>query len=1404
MLSVLLVAVLVLGAMPASMLNADIDVADGFRDVSAVLQKGSELTASASDDAELALEKLDLADIDTSGIDTRLLDAKGVNAKSVLTTAIDAGIDTESLGYVEAVAEALVDPVGIVDVEGSGTKYVFVWLQTLPDALERVYQQHGVRNARYETARSHGRSARSSIRNSHRSQITYEYSEVFSGFAMEADIAQLEQIAAMEGVYAITEVGYEHMDYIPDPEYVTPGNAGARELFELNDLHAAGIDGRNVKVGVIDSGIDMNHPDLKDAYKGGYNFAPRNNTLNPTGRSPLDPARNTPDGDHGTHVSGIIASQGLVSLGMAPGVDLYMAQVFTPANTNSASQADITAALEAFSGGNPNPQTYPSVNLPKVDVVNMSLGNDVNTAYSADHFARNNAVIAGVMVVISAGNNAYPDTAPTQRNNYTLGSGGVSLPMSVAASKYGGNPQLSYDPTVTSANGVGTFSFFCENGDAALAEVFFDNAFGNPVPSTFTYGPLTIRNDGTLFDYPRQEYTIQPLEYVDGLGYELYYACANNAPTPPGTTGSDMTDAELRALNALPAGALSGKILVVNRGQAFFDYKGQALRLGAGGLIVINRADEVIGNLNIGSETSAYEMLIFSAPSSFKYTLYNLVQDGATAYLSPGALSRASHPPEPTGFSSIGPVNETAELKPDIIAPGYNVLSTSLDGGYTEMGGTSMSSPCVAGLAALVKQVYPNATPAEIKARLMNTADPFLLHPSTSNLTNNGTYYYDAEGSEISVFEQGAGFVNPKRAVLEDVYITVYEQIPTGETNRNTMMADMASFSFGAVDQGVTTQKLTATVHGGEASDIEVVYNKDTRYSNKNDGAVEVFYENNGGTFDVWLAIDENANCDPKDGGNLYEGYILVTVDGNEYVLPWAVRVGEAFPDDDWLLFPDRPVQATYNNANQDFGPYSSRNYIYFSFWGTGLTDTVVLRTTSTGSGSNRTYTYYMDIILFNVLTEKPSYRYSVTLASGVRDNSLKLSDFIDCDGSVYQVSSTAQAYAMNANGAWASTLSSIAAGSYYIGLEFSNNGRNYYNWYLQLGVTFSNTRPTVTLYDIAGVGDFTLNNNYNVPFLYPYGGDEVTVSGQLYSAATEEAANAGRTGFYWAGYYVLMYDEILILDQSLNVFVDPGSGWELEFYDEEYGVYHPWLCDEDGYFSLTFDVQDDGWFFPEDICESGYAYCADAFDVSNATGKDFLAYGCLASYYFGALTFEDDPEIEVISVELDNIAGTLTAWFLYQDGEIPEEIDVDLLSAVLYVDGEEDDALVYEGYDAETGAATWTFVPYKYQTFSWVDIEATVTYEQYWITTSASDTDISIHLISAAASAKVDKLNGNQNRLNITVKEVYSDGSPGEEFLSLLINSNSAGNYVVGPYTVYVDTKGNDQIRACDIIVYP
>ncbi|KAH9289612.1 hypothetical protein KI387_033729 [Taxus chinensis] len=155
-------------------------------------------------------------------------------------------------------------------------------------------------------------------------------------------------------------------------------------------------------------------------------------------------------------------------------------------------------------------------------------------------------------------------------------------------------------------------------------------------------------------------------------------------------------------------------------------------------------------------------------------------------------------------FSSRGPnVLDANILKPDITAPGLNILAawsgaaspTQLIADerrvkYNIISGTSMSCPHIAGIAALLKNIHPDWSPAAIKSALMTTGENFILKAfgkvktnffltflatydifwalhcfSTAVVTNNeGLPMTDASGNPATPFEYGSGQVNPNHA----------------------------------------------------------------------------------------------------------------------------------------------------------------------------------------------------------------------------------------------------------------------------------------------------------------------------------------------------------------------------------------------------------------------------------------------------------------------------------------------------------------------------------------------------------------------------------------------------------------------------------------------------------------
>lgn len=106
-----------------------------------------------------------------------------------------------------------------------------------------------------------------------------------------------------------------------------------------------------------------------------------------------------------------------------------------------------------------------------------------------------------------------------------------------------------------------------------------------------------------------------------------------------------------------------------------------------------------------------------------------------------------------------GPAPQGSPMKPDISAPGTDILSAVIGGGYAELTGTSMASPAITGCVAVMREAFPNWSPADIKAALMNTADPVVTNPANPS-------------SPAPATMQGAGRVNLARAMDPGLLVT--------------------------------------------------------------------------------------------------------------------------------------------------------------------------------------------------------------------------------------------------------------------------------------------------------------------------------------------------------------------------------------------------------------------------------------------------------------------------------------------------------------------------------------------------------------------------------------------------------------------------------------------------------
>src|SRR5256885_53353 len=197
------------------------------------------------------------------------------------------------------------------------------------------------------------------------------------------------------------------------------------------------------------------------------------------------------------------------------------------------------------------------------------------------------------------------------------------------------------------------------------------------------------------------------------------------AQTGPAVQLGAVGTSAARACNALPAGSLTGKIPLIERGICTFATKIlNAQDAGAIAVVVYNQfagADAIV----MGGSPAG-----ITIPGVMIGNLDGIAVSGAIGPSTTFTLDPANQLPIPNrlqGFTSRGPRFRDAVRKLDVPGPRANTYSSlcgSGDDGF-DLSGTSMASPHVAGAAALLRQLHPRWSVTEIKALLMNpAADP--------------------------------------------------------------------------------------------------------------------------------------------------------------------------------------------------------------------------------------------------------------------------------------------------------------------------------------------------------------------------------------------------------------------------------------------------------------------------------------------------------------------------------------------------------------------------------------------------------------------------------------------------------------------------------------------------------
>ncbi|KAF8413073.1 hypothetical protein HHK36_001049 [Tetracentron sinense] len=243
--------------------------------------------------------------------------------------------------------------------------------------------------------------------------------------------------------------------------------------------------------------------------------------------------------------------------------------------------------------------------------------------------------------------------------------------------------------------------------------------------------------------------------------YPLVYMGSNSSSPDPNSLCLEGT---------LDPHIVTGKIVICDRGISPRVQKGQVVKDAGGiGMILSNteaNGEELVADCHLLPAVAVGE----TAGKGIKH--YALTSSNPTATLAFLGTKLGVRPsPVVAAFSSRGPNFLTLEiLKPDVVAPGVNILAAWTEAvgpsslptdrrrvKFNILSGTSMSCPHVSGVAALLKAIHPEWSPAAIKSALMTTA---YVHDNTLKPLKDASNH-----ALSSPFDHGAGHINPSRAL---------------------------------------------------------------------------------------------------------------------------------------------------------------------------------------------------------------------------------------------------------------------------------------------------------------------------------------------------------------------------------------------------------------------------------------------------------------------------------------------------------------------------------------------------------------------------------------------------------------------------------------------------------------
>jgi subtilisin family serine protease len=543
----------------------------------------------------------------------------------------------------------------------------------------------------------HGRLAAAGAR------VVGQMQDAYNGIQVIAPQRAVPGLATLPGVIAVHAVPTVRPANVNGVPFI-----GGPQAWNQTDANGNHLTGQGVDVAIIDTGIDYTHADFggpgtvaawNDAkahstdppdpalvgpaapkVKKGFDFVGDDYNADVPAHATPQPDPNPLDcNDHGTHTAGTLAGFGVTSDGKTF-TGPYDATTVTSHTWNVgpgvAPKANLFVYRVFGCTGSSNVVTL-AINQAVKDgaqVISMSLGSDFGSASDPTAVASQNAVDDGIAVVAAAGN--------AGNNAYVVGSPATANGVLAAAAIDGSTPTL---PGATLSLSTGSTV-------SAL------DANGVTIPNVTLPVKVLKNPDGSIaLGCDKSDYA----GTAGDLVVTMRGTCARVA----------------RAVFGDEAGAAA--VVMVNTDNTFPPFEG-----------------DITQDPDTG-EQHQVTIPFLGVRASDGPAL--LAADGGTVTLAPAQVTNPGYKVA-ANFSSGGPRNPDSAPKPDVIAPGVSVVSAGMGTGTGSLvdSGTSMATPMTAGTAALVKQAHPDWTGREIKAAIMNTADPSLNLGYNSRLAGTG------------------------------------------------------------------------------------------------------------------------------------------------------------------------------------------------------------------------------------------------------------------------------------------------------------------------------------------------------------------------------------------------------------------------------------------------------------------------------------------------------------------------------------------------------------------------------------------------------------------------------------------------------------------------------------------